>query len=178
MTTPSSISGPGLPDSGSGAPTPPVHRTVDLGREEELVTWNEWLARTMHAMRQIIPSEQHDRLAFRVTLDDTRQFMVRQVLTHVARGTCTIGPSRWNEREAVCDVITGYMFVGAGEDQNPSALGVSPASIASVECVLVPEQHDDEEPTPFGFYKRDGNEPLTEQKEVIETLVQSHWEGE
>lgn len=151
-----------------------IKRTVDLGREEELVTWNEWFGRSMAAMKHAVPKAHHDRLAFRVALADGRVFSVRQVLSHVARGKCTIQPSRWNEREAICDIITGYLFIGVGDDEMPTALCVSPLTISSVECVLVSE--DDAEQAhraPFGFYKREGMDVPTERKEVEETLVQA-----
>lgn len=150
---------------------PIVKRSVDLGREEELVTWNEWFERSGQVMQQAVPKEMHERLAFRLTLGDRRQFIVRQVLTHVARGKCTIGPSRWNEREAICDVITGYMFVGRGSDDQPSALCVPPTYIRALECILLPDES--EQPHPFGFYKRDEVRVPHERKEVEETLVQA-----
>ncbi len=151
-----------------------VKRTVDLGREEELVTWNEWFARSMAAMKHAVPKEHHERLSFRVALADGRVYSVRQVLAHVARGKCTIQPSRWNEREAICDIITGYLFLGVGDDEVPTALCVSPLMITSVECALVSE--DDASPehrTPFGFYKREGMHVPTGRKEVEETLIQA-----
>ncbi len=144
--------------------SPIVHRIVEVGREEELVTWNEWFARTQHAMKEILPAEKHERLQFRVTLVDGRQFLVRQLMTHMSRGLCTIGPSRWNEREAVCDVITGYLMVGVGEDEELSAISVPPTEILTVECVLVPE----EEKAPFGFYAREGVDVPAKRSEVDE----------
>lgn len=159
----------------SEEPADLIKRTVDLGREEELVTWDEWFKRAMEIMSQAIPKEHPqllERLAFRVSLADGRVFAVRQVLAHVARGKCTIGPSRWNEREAICDVITGYVLVGAGEDEFPSAMCVPPTMIASVECVLVPSDADEAaKPTPFGFYKRDGLDVPTQRKEIEEPLL-------
>lgn len=152
--------------------SPPAKRAVDLHREEELVTWNEWFARSMDVMRRAVPESHHNRLAFRVTLVDGRPFAVKQVLAHVARGRCTIGPSRWNETEAICDVITGYVFLGAGEDELPAAMCVSPATIASVECVLFPEEEDETPRTPFGFYKREGIDTPTQRREVEETLAE------
>ena len=150
---------------------PPIKRTVDLGREEELVTWNEWLERSSLAMSKLIPSEQHERLAFRVTLADRRRFIVRQVVSHVARGTCTIAPSRWNEREAICDVITGYMFIGIADDGSPSTLCVPPSVIRALECLLLPEDQPDAPSHPFGFYKRDDLSPLPHRSEVEETFA-------
>lgn len=150
--------------NGRGADAPIVHRIVEVGREEELVTWNEWFARTQHAMKEILPAEKHERLQFRVTLVDGRQFLVRQLMTHLSRGLCTIGPSRWNEREAVCDVITGYLMVGVGEDAELSAISVPPTEILTVECVLVP----DEERAPFGFYAREGVDVPAKRSEVDE----------
>lgn len=155
---------PSNPKSRRGA----IKRTVDLGREEELVTWDGWFARSMEVMREAVPKLHHDRLAFRVALVDGRIFGVRQVMVHVARGSCSIGPSRWNEREAICDVITGYVLLGAAEDGAPSTLCVSPASISSVECILIPEIEDDTAATPFGFYKREGIDVPVKRKEVEE----------
>jgi len=157
-------------------PTPKraiIKRTVDLGREEELVTWDEWFSRSMEVMRQAVPDALHERLAFRVSLADGRVFSVRQVVTHVARGKCTIGPSRWNDEEAICDVITGYALLGAGEDSLPAALCVPATMITSIECMLVPSEEDEssENPAPFGFYKRDGIEVPTNRKEVEEPLA-------
>jgi hypothetical protein len=148
-----------------------IKRTIDLGREEELVTWNEWMERASLVMKQAVPPEAHDRLAFRLTTGDRRQFIVRQVIAHVARGKCTIGPSRWNEREAICDVITGYMFVGMGEDAHPATMCIPATFIRSLECVLLPES-DDEKPAPFGFYKRDDFNVPHERKEVEEVLAE------
>lgn len=153
-------------------PSAPAKRAVDLGREEQLVTWDEWFARSMSIMKQAVPEPDHARLAYRVTLEDTRSFGVKQVVTHVARGKCTIGPSRWNEREAVCDVITGYLLLGASTDDDlPAALCVPPAEIASVECVLMPAGESEDQQTPFGFYKREGIDLPTERKEVEELLA-------
>lgn len=154
-----------------------IKRTVDLGREEELVTWDEWFGRSIALMKEAIPEKLHDRLAFRVGLADGRVFGVKQVLAHVARGTCTIGPSRWNDREAICDVITGYMLLGAGDDEVPSTLCISPTLIVSVECVLVPEQEDDTPATPFGFYKREGINIPVERREVEEKYTYMNAEG-
>ncbi|MBL8745083.1 MAG: hypothetical protein JNK58_01865 [Phycisphaerae bacterium] len=154
-----------------------IKRTVDLGREEELVTWDEWFGRSIALMKEAIPDKFHDRLAFRVGLADGRSFGVKQVIAHVARGACTIGPSRWNDREAVCDVVTGYMLMGAGEDEIPSALCVSPVLIISVECVLAPEPEEDSSATPFGFYKREGIDVPVERKEVEEKFTYVNAEG-
>lgn len=163
---------------GSGAPAvapaalPPVviKRTVDLGREEELVTWDEWMARSNLAMRHAVPEAMHDRLVFRVTLGDRRRFLVRQVFTHVARGFCTIGPSRWNEREAICDVITGYMLIGMAADGEPSALCVPPTFIRGLECVLMPTDEEQGSRAPFGFYKRE-DLTLPQQKTEVEEVL-------
>ncbi len=151
-----------------------THRTVDLGREEEFVTWQEWFARTMVQMRQIVPEEAHDRLAFRVALADGRMLAVRQVLTHVVKGRCSLQSSRWSDAEAICDVITGYMFIGVGSDEHLTALAVPPTEILSIETLLVPESEEqNEDPsntTPFGFYKREGIDVPTEQREIEERL--------
>lgn len=163
------------------APAPPIaKRTVDLGREEELVTWDEWFARAMDVMQHAVPTANHDRLAFRVGLADGRVFAVKQVLAHVARGACTIGASRWHEREAICDVITGYMLLGAGEDELPSTLCISPSMITSVECLLAPRDENGESdgpPAPFGFYKREGILAPVQRREIDEKYTYINAEG-
>jgi hypothetical protein len=151
------------------------HRTVDLGREEEFVTWQEWCARTMTHMREVVPAELHERLAFRVTLADGRSFAVRQVLTHVVKGRCSLQASRWSDAEAICDVVTGYMFMGVGDDELMTTVAVPPVDIASVECVLVGVLADEDDPssdtvTPFGFHKREGLDVPTEQREIEEKI--------
>ncbi len=131
-------------------------RTVDLGREDELVTWQEWLGRAMSTMREAVQEADQDKLVFRITLRDGRAFAAKHVLTHISRGMCTLVPDRWVEDDSathvqgqpVCEVITGYMFLGSGEDELPTALCVPPLEITSVECVL-PQTVD--EPEPFGF---------------------------
>ncbi len=134
----------------------PATRVVDLGREDELVTWQEWLGRSMEAMREAIPESDHDRLIFRITLHSGRAFAAKNVLTHVSRGMCTLVPERWVEDEQattvrgmpICEVITGYIFLGSGDDELASALCVPPTEIASVECVLTESQPG---PESFGF---------------------------
>ena len=131
-------------------------RVVDLGREDELVTWQEWLGRAMAAMREAVEEPMRDTLLFRITLRDGRAFAARHVLTHVSRGMCSIVPDRWVEDDnathvngtPVCEVITGYIFLGSGEDELPTALCVPPTEITSVECVL---PRIENEPEPFGF---------------------------
>jgi hypothetical protein len=154
-----------------------ILRTVDLGREEELVTWDEWFGRSLTAMKEAVPKKHHGRLAFRVSLADGRMFSVKQILAHVAHGACTLGPSRWSDSEAVCNVITGYMFLGVDESETPSTLCVSPATITSVECVLVGDDEEDSPRTPFGFYKREGLDAAVERKEVEEKLTFANAEG-
>lgn len=160
-----------------------IHRTVDLGREEEFITWQDWFGRAMGLMRQVLPEEAHGNLAFRVTLTDGRQFAVRQVLTHVVRGKCTLQPSRWNEQEAVCDVITGYQFLGVGEDQFLTSLTVPPTGIESVECVLVrpggdEDSESDTSKAPFGFYKREALALPLEQREIEEKIKAEQSSGD
>lgn len=169
----SSSAVPGKEARGAAIPQPPiVHRVVEVGREEELVTWNEWFARTQHAMKEIVPADKHERLQFRVTLVDGRQFLVRQLMSHVSRGLCTIGPSRWNANEAVCDVITGYLMVGVGDDHELSAISVPPTEIMTVECVLTPGE---DERAPFGFYAREGLTVPSKRSEVDEReFLQAH----
>ena len=134
----------------------PETRIVDLGREDELVTWQEWLGRSMEAMREAVPKKDHERLVFRITLHDGRAFAASNVLTHVSRGMCSIVPNRWVEDEKathikgmpVCEVITGYIFMGSGEDELAAALCVPPKQISTVECVLTESQPG---PESFGF---------------------------
>lgn len=147
-----------------------IHRNVDLGREEEFVTWNEWFARAMAGMVEVLPKADHARLQFRVTLVDGRQLIVRQVLSHVVRGRCTLQESRWSEAEAICDVITGYLLLGVGEDDNFAAVALPPREIMSVECVLAPQDENEAAPTPFGFYKREGLHMPPLRREIEEHL--------
>lgn len=138
-------------------------RVVDLGREDELVTWHEWMQRCDAVMRGALTEEQRESVVFRVTLVDGRALAVAHSLTHVAKGKCEIVPNRWVDMElkdsadakgavvggdAICDVITGYMFVGVGEDNLPTTIAVTPTEIETVECVYVAPE---EEPEPFGF---------------------------
>lgn len=166
-------------------PAGPLHRTVDLGREEEFVPWRDWFGRTMGEMQQVVPASEHRRLQFRVTLDDGRQFLIRQVLTHVVKGRCSLEKSRWNEAEAVCDVITGYLFMGLDGDGIFSAISVPPRAVASVECVLAPPESEDDgeegkggsvSSEPFGFYKRESIELPPAQREIEEPV--GEWYGE
>ena len=126
-------------------------RTVDLGREDQLVTWGEWFARTGHAMREAVESSMHEHLRYRVTLVDGRVFAVMQALPHVSRGKCSIEKTRWSERDAICNVVTGYLLVGIDMGNNMTAVGIEPDMIASVECVLVRPHEEDDDSEPFGF---------------------------
>jgi hypothetical protein len=167
-------------------------RVVDLGREDELVTWHEWLHRCEKVMREALTEEQRATMMFRVTLVDGRSFRVAHSLTHMSRGKCEIGPNRWIDAEEkngapkpgqpkggakstpkmtgprgepICDVITGYMFIGVGEDAMPTTLAVPPAEIASVECVYVKPETESE---PFGFARammQDGERAVMEEVE-------------
>jgi len=137
-----------------------VPRSVDLGREEHLVTWGEWFERTHAAMSSVVPEELHDNLLFRATLADSRQFLVREIRQHVSHGACTIEKTRWHERDAICDVITGYLLIGNDEHGVPSTVAVMPDEIISVECVLAmvgspegesEEEKAEEEKKVFGF---------------------------
>jgi len=149
----------------------PAHhsRAVDLGREEELITWSDWFARSMDAMFSVIEKKERDRLVFRVTLRDGRSFLVTQAHSHMVRGRCTLEKSRWSQQGAVCDIITGYLLIGIGEDELLTAVCVPPREIASVECVLAPQE--DESPAPFGFYKREGLRLPATQTTVEESLT-------
>ncbi|MGP1347926.1 MAG: hypothetical protein ACTS3F_14815 [Phycisphaerales bacterium] len=138
-----------------------VPRAVDLGREDHLVTWGEWFGRSQAAMSSVLPEEFRDKLLFRATLVDGRQFLVREVRSHVSRGRCTIEKTRWHDRDAICDVITGYLFIGHDGMGLPTTVSVLPTDIATVECVLaaVPRPagpnaepaNDLDETMPFGF---------------------------
>lgn len=152
-----------------------IARTVDLGREDELVTWQEWFKRTMDQMRERVDKECCDRLAHRVTLADGRQFAVRQITTHVVKGRCSLEETRWSELSAVCNVITGYMLYGVDDDSLMTTLAVPPAEIVSVECVLVPTEEEEEENekrsmAPFGFHSRKALQVPAEQREVEEKI--------
>ena len=149
-------SGPALHATGEVVP-----RSVDLGREDHLVTWGEWFGRSHAAMASVLPEEFRDSLLYRATLVDGRQFLVREVRSHVSRGTCTIEKTRWHERDAICDVITGYLFIGHDGTGLPTTVSVLPTDIATVECVLaaIPKPagaesepgDDPDETMPFGF---------------------------
>jgi hypothetical protein len=124
-----------MPDAPTGQPVVPIDgpllqatgqvvpRSVDLGREDQLVTWGEWFQRSHHLM-------------FRATLADGRAFLVREIRQHVSRGACTIMKTRWHERDTICDVITGYLLIGNDESGVPTTLAVLPQDIVTVECVL------------------------------------------
>jgi hypothetical protein len=137
--------------------TVPQLRTVDLGREDHLVTWQEWFARAAEVMTKAVEPEHQDHLLFRVRLKSGAEYMVQNVMTHVAKGACYPDSARWSSQaieddesgsKAVCNVITGYMMMGQGRDNRPMTVSVTPCQIASVECVLVEPR---KEPEPFGF---------------------------
>jgi hypothetical protein len=140
-------------------------RSIDLGREDELVPWSEWFKRTAATVQQMLegaPSQEEPgvgpRWVFRVTLIDGRTFAVHSVSTHLSRGRCFLGDNRWdigptkrdvtesagkvasviNAGSPICDVITGYTLVGNGEDGLPMVLNIPPSMIASVEGVMLP----------------------------------------
>ena len=161
----------------------PQSRSIDLGREDELVPWSEWFRRAANSMEQILaglpaPEQVADqprapRWVFRVTLVDGREFAITQVSTHISRGRCFLGENRWNvgptKQEVtesagtvasvvnagspICDVITGYTMMGNGKDGLPTVLNVPPHMIASVEGVLLPRR-------PAPSQKQDGAEPF------------------
>lgn len=136
--------------------TPERHNQVDLGREDELVPWAEWFGRTAHVMEHVLDPENKGKRVFRVTLRDGRAFAVFTVQTHISRGKCSIRENRWGEKDAICDVITGYTLVGTSSDGRPVVLAVPPTEIASVECVIIGTQEtgqetQEEEKEPFGF---------------------------
>ena len=174
-----------------GAPNhDPSLRTIDLGREGHLVTWQEWFGRTAQLMAMSVSEQQRNHLHFRVTLKDSNvPYAIRRVMTHVAKGACYPDRSRWSAKEmadaknlpeqagttetvgtkAVCNIITGYMLQGFGPDMKPTTLSVTPCQIASVECVLSEPKHTGE---PFGFAAfhsmKEEQEPQME--EVVETV--------
>ena len=152
-----------------------ITRTVDLGREDELVTWQDWFARTMDQMSERVGEECCERLAHRVTLADGRQFAVRQITTHVVKGRCSMEKTRWSDHFATCNVITGYMFYGVDDDSLMTTIAVPPAEIVSIECVLVPTEEEENElengsASPFGFHSRKALKVPAEQREVEEDL--------
>ncbi|GAB4551234.1 MAG: hypothetical protein Tsb0013_13250 [Phycisphaerales bacterium] len=174
------------PEAGHQAHDPSL-RTVDLGREQHLVTWQEWFGRTAQLMAMSVSEEQRQHLHFRVTLETGQVFAIRRVMTHVAKGACYPDRSRWSAAEiagaatlptaagstkvvgskAVCNVITGYMLQGYGPDMKPTTLSVTPCQIASVECVLSEPQHSGE---PFGFAAFHHMKETPEMEEVEETV--------
>ena len=74
--------------------TSPIHtsRTVDLGREDELVPWAEWFVRSAAMLEHLVKQGQAPQgpRVFRVTLADGRPFAVMSVQKHVARGKCEV----------------------------------------------------------------------------------------
>lgn len=172
----------------------PALRTVDLGREGHLITWQEWFARTAQLMASSVAPEQRDHLHFRVMLKDSKvPYAIRRVMTHVAKGACMPDRSRWSQAQiasaqslpenagttepvtsgggtkGICNIISGYMLQGFGPDMKPTTLSVTPCQIASVECVLSEPKSSGE---PFGFAAfhtmKEDQEPQME--EVEETV--------
>lgn len=144
------------------------HRAVDLGREDQLVPWSEWFNRTGASMSKVIKPEMRKHMRFRVTLTDGRVYTVRRAMSHVARGRCSLEPTRWDPEGSVCDVITGYQLMGNDPAGNISMLAVTPDMIRCVECVIM--RPKDEEKEPFGFANwakiRDEDPGLTEVEET------------
>jgi hypothetical protein len=149
-------------------------RSIDLGREDELVPWSEWFRRAAASMEQLLGAAESEgqnngpRWVFRVTLVDGRTFAVHTVSTHLSRGRCFLGDNRWDmgptKRELaesagkvasvmlagspICDVITGYTLMGNGEDGLPTVLNIPPHMIASVEGVVLPQFTDPDSAEP------------------------------
>ena len=82
-------------------------RSIDLGREDQLVPWSEWFKRAAESMEQVLanlpgatPSAEDapkmPRWVFRVTLIDGRTYAVHTVSTHLSRGRCFLGDNRWD----------------------------------------------------------------------------------
>jgi hypothetical protein len=82
-------------------------RSIDLGREDELVPWSEWFKRTSASMNQLLSTvpdaaaqpegaPKMPRWVFRVTLIDGRTFAIHTVSTHLSRGRCFLGDNRWD----------------------------------------------------------------------------------
>lgn len=82
-------------------------RSIDLGREDELVPWSEWFRRTAASMEQVLASmpepekppegaPKMPRWIFRVTLMDGRNYAIASVSTHISRGRCFVGDNRWD----------------------------------------------------------------------------------
>ncbi|TVQ80359.1 MAG: hypothetical protein EA380_03310 [Phycisphaeraceae bacterium] len=155
----------GSEENGSGG------RTVDLGREDQLVPWRDWFVRAVEMMLPIVPEDKRDNIAFRVTLKDKRFLVIRGVSTHVSRGRCFVGENRWGERDQICDVITGYVLLGHGADGTPVVACVPPAMIVSVECVIgeVPGERE-----PFGFESYLWRQGRPRLEEVEESLFKQH----
>ena len=114
---------------------------IDLGRQGEFITWNEWIGRSGEAAHEALPDDERDRLRLVVTLKDGRRMRVHSTQVHAH------DPGE----ESPVAVITGYVFVGhyAGDMEGESviSLAVTPAMIATVEWVELPE----EENKRFGF---------------------------
>jgi hypothetical protein len=83
-------------------------KSIDLGREDELVPWSEWFRRTSETVEHILnealegegpepdSTSESPRWIFRVTLVDGRTFAVTRVSTHISRGRCFVGENRWD----------------------------------------------------------------------------------
>ena len=114
---------------------------IDLGRQGDFITWNEWIGRSGEAAHAALPEDERDRLRLVVTLKDGRRLRVHSTQVHAH------DPGE----ESPVAVITGYVFVGhyAGDLERESVISVAvpPAMIASVEWVEQPETED----TSFGF---------------------------
>ncbi|MFG0275735.1 MAG: hypothetical protein ACF8QF_11830 [Phycisphaerales bacterium] len=114
---------------------------IDLGRQGDFITWNEWIGRSGEAAHKALPEQERDRLRLVVTLKDGRRMRVHSTEVHAH------DPGA----ESPVAVITGYVFVGhyAGDFEGESviSLAVPPGMIASVEWVELPEEEDKR----FGF---------------------------
>jgi len=207
-TKPSSaaIVGPGINSAIDGGIDPAKRigcRHVDLGREDHLVTWAEWFQRSAQALESFLasniknedpstPPAPNAARVFRVALRDGRQFAVSAVQTHTSRGRCfpngkdpfanDDASAEGSNGRGGCDVITGYTLIGAGPDGRPTAISVPPANIASVECVLIPQnahnraldnKPNDTEDEAFGFAQYAQRKSRPELTEIEEPAASS-----
>ena len=121
-------------------------RRFDLGRETEMVTWDEWIRRARKSAKRSLSENEHEHLRLIVTLRDGRRFRAARTECH----TQTISGEE-DGKPVEYTAVTGYVFLGhyEGDKDNERlvAIVVQPALIASVEWMEIPV----EEERTFGF---------------------------
>jgi len=116
---------------------------IDLGRQGELITWNEWIGRAGEAARRHLDEAARDALRLIVTLRDGRRICVSHTEVHAH------DPGEDSPMAA----ITGYVFLGhylnTPHTERVVSIAVPPYAIASVEWNELPEEKDADKT--FGF---------------------------